>query len=382
MDFIQLLANARVKALQDTYGYDKDVAQNKVDAEMKLLTNVNPSTTGDAANAGDTIPTAVQLSTLVDTAPTGRWSFVNALTPWRQPLQSLNNEYPILGDVEAAGEGTEWTTGGFHDNKDATEAFDAGRITITPKSIYASYGISRELAMYSMIDLVNIAMKRLAEQTMLNIATSILNGDSANTLTNINCFGEVPTTAFTRGLKDARVSRNNGLRKLTYLGTAGVTKIDIGTPNGADDIFDAMKLISFGGTPSDYMMIMDNKTYWTYMKNDDFKDASKNGQSSTITKGAMTVISGVELFVTDLMPLTDATGVVDAVTPANNTQWSIVICKRNCIQHGYFGSVKYGLKEDIQKGFLVEAIADFGFENICQMKGRNEAILLFNIDVA
>lgn len=382
MTFIQQLANARIAALQERFGMDLETATNKVNAEMNLLTNANPSTTGDAANAGNTIPSTVTLASLVDTAPVGRWSFINALSAGRQPLQSLNNEYPILGDVTAAGEGSEWTSGGFYDNKEATEAFDAGKITITPKSIYASYGISRELAMYSMVDLVNLAMKRLAESTMLNIAVSILNGDSANTTTNINCFGTAPSTAFPRRLKDARATRDNGLRKLTYAGTAGVTKVNIGTPNGADDIFDAMKLISFGGTPSDYVMIMDNKTYWTYMKSDDFKDAAKNGQGSTITSGAITSISGVELFVTDLMPITNANGVVSHTTPASNTQGSIIICKRNCIQHGFFGNVKYGMKEDLEKGYLVEAISDFGFSNISQRMGRNEAVLLYNIDVA
>lgn len=382
MNFIKLLANARIAALQDKYQMDEETATNKVNAEVAMLTNANPSTTGDASNAGDAIPSVITLASIVDTAPDGRWSFVNALSAGRQPLQSLNNEYPILGDVEAAGEGSEWTSGGFYDNKEATEGFDVGKITISPKSIYASYGISRELAMYSMIDLVNLAMKRLAESTMLNIATSILNGDSANTTTNINCFGTAPSTAFARGLKDARATRDNGLRKVAYAGAAGVTKINVGTPNGADDIFDAMKLISFGGTPSDYVMIMDNKTYWTYMKSDDFKDAAKNGQDSTIFKGAITNISGVDLFVTDLMPLTNANGVVSHTTPAGNTQGSIIICKRNCIQHGFFGNVKYGMKEDLEKGYLVEAISDFGFSNISTRMGRNEAVLLYNIDVA
>jgi len=132
--------------------------------------------------------------------------------------------------------------------------------------------------MYSMVDLLPIALKRLAESTMLNVATSILNGDSSTGVTNINCFGVAPATAFPRGVKDARVSRNNGLRKLTQAGAVNVTKYNVGTPNGADDFFDAIKLLSFGGSPSDYIIITNSKTYYTYMKSDDFKDASKNGK--------------------------------------------------------------------------------------------------------
>lgn len=233
-----------------------------------------------------------------------------------------------------------------------------------------------------MVELVPYALKRLAESMMLNIATSIINGDSSTGTANINCAGTAPATALPRGLKDARVIRDNGLRKTTLAGAANVTKKAIGTPNGADDFFDAMKLLSFGGSPEDYIILTNSKTYFTYMKNDDFKDASKNGKGSTISTGAMTNIAGMDLFVTDLVPLTDATGVVSHTTPANNVKGSVIICKRNVIQHGFFGNVVYDMKTDIQKGFLVESVADFGFDNISTKAGRNESVLLYNIDVA
>jgi len=232
-----------------------------------------------------------------------------------------------------------------------------------------------------MVDLIPIALRRLSEGFLYTTAIGVLNGDSANTTTNINTFGTAPATAFPAGLLDPRAYFNNSLRKLAIAGTEGVTKINVGTPNGADDFFDALKVISFGGNPSDYIAIMDNKTYFTYMKNDDFKDYSKNGKASTITTGAMTNIAGIDLFVTDVMPLTDANGVVND-TPADNTQGSIVITKRNSIQHGFFGNVKFDIREDLQRGVLVEDVADFGFENISYMKDRNETVLLYNIDVA
>lgn len=131
-NFIQKLAEARVNALTNQFG-DAEYAKNKVAEEMSLLTNANPSNTTVAGNAGNTIPTAVALSTLVETAPAGRWSFISALTQGRQSLFSATNEYPIMGDVEAAGGTTEWTTGGFHDDKEATEGFNSEKATIIPK---------------------------------------------------------------------------------------------------------------------------------------------------------------------------------------------------------------------------------------------------------
>lgn len=383
MNFIQKLAQARQNALMNTYGMTSAEAQAKVDNELKLLTNA-PATTGDASNAGDYIPESVMLSNVVDTSLTTPqlWSFLGALTSGRQPLQSLNNLYPVIGETIAAGGTTEWSTGGFYDGKEPTEEFTAGTITISPVGVYAAYGVSRELAMYSMVDLIPLALRKLNEGIMLNIATSIINGDNRTNTSNINCLGVAPSTALVRGVKNAVITRDGGLRKLLIAGSAGVTKIDVGTPAGADDIFDAMKLLSFGGTPSDFVMIMNTRTYYTYMKSDDFKDASRNGVSSTISTGAMTNIAGIDLFVTDLLPLTASNGNVDATTPANNVKGSIIIMKRNVIQHGFFGSVKFDTKEDIQKGFLVEAVADFGFANISTLNGQTNAVLLHNIDVA
>lgn len=374
------LQNARQNFLQNEFGMTSDEAIAKVQNEMNVLKN-NPNTTITATSASELVPTAVQLQTLIETAPDGRVAFLNGLGQGKQTIRSLNNEYPILGDISAANGALEWTTGGIHDGKTAIESLDSGRITIVPKAIYSNYGISRELLQYSMVDLIPIALRRLSEGLLLTTAIWVLNGDSANTATNINTFGAAPSTAFVAGLRDPRAWFNNSLRKLAIAGTDGVTKINVGTPNGADDFFDALKVISFGGNPSDYIAIMDNKTYYTYMKNDDFKDYSKNGRASTITTGAMTNIAGIDLFVTDVMPLTDATGVVDDIA-ANNTQGSIVITKRNSIQHGFFGNVKFDIREDLQKGVLVEAVADFGFENISYMKERNETVLLYNIDVA
>ncbi len=378
--FIVALQNARANFLKNEMGMTDAEALNRVSSEMEVLKN-NPNTTSVATSASELVPTAVQLNTLIETAPAGRWAFLNGLAQGRQSIRSLNNEYPILGDISPANGALEWTTGGLHDNKNAIESLDSGRITIVPKAIYSNYGISRELLQYSMVDLIPIALRRLSEGFLYTTAIGVLNGDSANTATNINTFGTAPATAFPAGLLDPRAYFNNSLRKLAIAGTEGVTKINVGTPNGADDFFDALKVISFGGNPSDYIAIMDNKTYLTYMKNDDFKDYSKNGKASTITTGAMTNIAGIDLFVTDVMPLTDANGVVND-TPADNTQGSIVITKRNSIQHGFFGNVKFDIREDLQRGVLVEAVADFGFENISYMKDRNETVLLYNIDVA
>jgi hypothetical protein len=236
--------------------------------------------------------------------------------------------------------------------------------------------------MYSMVELVPLALRKLNEGIMLNIATSIINGDSSTSTSNINCFGVAPATALPRGVKNAVITRDNGLRKVLVSGSAGVTKISVGTNAGADDFFDALKLMSFGGIPSDFVAIMNTQTYYTYMKNEDFKDAARNGKGSTISTGAMTNIAGIDLFVTDLLLLTDANGRVDATTPANNTKGSIIIIKKNVIQHGFFGQVRFDTKEDIQKGYLVEAVADFGFENISTLNGQTNGVLLYNIDVA
>lgn len=385
---INKLAEFRGKALQNRLGITEAQANEMVQNELLAYQTNNPNTSFTSGSASEMIPTAVMLNDVVETAPKGRWSYINGLIAGKHTLQSKNNEYPIIGDINYANGGTEWQGAtGFYSGKEGTESLNSGKVTITPKQLYASYGISRELDQYSMVDLIPLALKRLMESMLFSVAVSVMNGDSDATTANINCKGVLPATFFASngGLLNANVLHNNGLRDSTLAGATGTTKIDVGTPAGADDIFDAMKIISFGGgTPDDYIIVMNNKTYWTYMKHADFKEAYKNWVGSTITTGAISVIAGIELFVTDeiVLPLTGTDGKVDGSTPANNVKGSFMITKRNTIQHGFFGAIDFDVKYDIQKGVLVESVAYFGFDNIATDWGRNEAVYGFNIDIA
>lgn len=382
MNFIDKLQNARITYLVNAKWMELENATNLVNTEMQqYYTNANPSNTGDAGNAGDAIPTVVELNSLVETMITGRGAFLNAFAAGKHTLKSETNEYRIMGDVEPALAGAERTTGALA-WQEATDGFNIEKANIVPKKITAKYGISQELLNYSMVKLIPQAQKRIAESIILNMATSVINGDTRTDATNINTFGVAVASSSLRGTtKNAVVQRDNGLRKLCLEGTEGVTKFDLGTVSGSADVRSAIKKLAEFTDISDYVMITNMPTYITYAETDDLKDKSKNGAGSTISSFAYGTIAGVETIVTSLLPMTDATGVVDGVTPANNTKGSFILVRKNAIQHGLFGSVNYGVETQFSEGMLLIGYAYFGFDNISQKAGRNDAVLAYNITV-
>jgi hypothetical protein len=108
---------------------------------------------------------------------------------------------------------------------------------------------------------------------------------------------------------------------------------------------------------------MDVLTYYAYMKQADFKDAAKNGRNSTIYTGAITNIAGSDLFVTDLIPLTDVDGKVSA-TGGDNVCGTIIVCDVTVIQHGSFGEIRTNNEVDFAVSQLLEAAGYWGMNNI------------------
>ena len=371
------IVDARRNILLESFS--PDMANSKLENEIKLLTNANPSNTTVPVNAGDLVPDVVQLSTYVDNIVKGKAKFMEVLDG-RQTLIWTNNQYPVIGDVIAAGSGSERTTGGIHDGKEATEALEATRITINTAPIYAAYGISRQLLNMSLIDIVSIANRNLTQQVVLNIAQSVINGDTDTTTSNINTFGALPTAVLPKWAKNATLSRDNGLRKVCLSGVEWVSKVNVGWTINITDIIDATSLLDDGWDLEDYIVVTDRKTFNAIQKTEDFLDKSRNGQTSPIHQSANANIYGMDIFVTSLLPRTNASGVVDGVTPANNIKWSILVMRKNVIQHGYLGNVIYNTIVDPIKWVLIEVAGDFGFENISQLQGRNDSVLLYNID--
>jgi N4-gp56 family major capsid protein len=127
--------------------------------------------------------------------------------------------------------------------------------------------------------------------------------------------------------------------------------------------------------PADKIIIMDQKTYYAMMKQADFKDAAKNGKQSTIYSGAITNIAGSDLFVTDLIPLTGATG---KVLVSGNTKGTIIVCDVTVLQHGSFGEIRSNNEVDFAVSQLLEAAGYWGMNNINGKDSKNFVAVGYN----
>lgn len=286
-----------------------------------------------------------------------------------------------MGDVGYARGAQEWTNSGdaeFYAGLKGRKSLDSNEVTIEQVGLYDSYGISHELSNYSVLQ-IDAMMRGKLERSMMNtVADAILNADSSDGATgNINLVDAQPSTVFADGSLNHLLKFNNGIRKTAL---AGTNKINVGTITGGKDIFDLATLLSFDGTPDDRIVLMDNKTYYGLMSKE-LIDTSITGMASTLEAGSYGRIGGMEVFVTDLVRLADATGNISD-TPANNTTGSIIVMDRNTIQHGFFNEIIYDVRYSVEKGFLYEARSDFGFDNIDGRTGKAKIALGYNVTVA
>jgi len=166
------------------------------------------------------------------------------------------------------------------------------------------------------------------------------------------------------------------LRKSALKGTK--SSIDIGTIEGANDIFKLQGLTTSTSAPGQKIILMDLATYYAFLEKEDFKDAAKNGKNSTIYTGAITNIAGSDLFVTDLLSKAGADGLVSK-TSSENTTGTIIVFDVTAIQHGDFEELFFNTEDDFAIGTLLEAFGFWGFANLQGKDGLNFVSIGYNV---
>jgi len=112
---------------------------------------------------------------------------------------------------------------------------------------------------------------------------------------------------------------------------------------------------------------MDHKTNAEFMKKDDFKDAmtwANTGNTNTSQTGVFNTVGGMPIVVSKYMRQTEADGKVSGATPANNTKGTVMLVKRNIIQHGFLGGMDMMTHKILGRGYVLQAAISFGFANI------------------
>jgi hypothetical protein len=357
----------------------EETLQNELEQAKKFRKNSLSNVTTEPGAAAEFVPESVTVGELINISDQkAEYSFLQAFEGTHRELESERTNVPIKGRAKKGiVKGEQTKTDEFKKAKETLAALNSDKISLDAQQLYNNGQISNQLATFSVIEIEALLLGDVKEGITLEIADAIINAD--NTLGNgttasgnIN-FKELKKAeieALPGYATDNRIVFKKGLRAIGLSGAEGKTKLNIGTLTGVDDIIDLQALVSSSSSPLKKIIIMDSQTYFRLMKLEDFKNASKNGQASTIYTGAITNIAGSDLFVTNLIPLTDADGKV-STTAANNVCGTIIVCDPIVIQHGTHGELKTNFEEDFAVSSIAEAYLYWAMNDINGKDSQN-----------
>lgn len=142
------------------------------------------------------------------------------------------------------------------------------------KILKASIAISTELMAFSVVDIERRINQAAAEEIAQSIENSMLNADSNPGATgNINSDDQAFTAATYldyAGADDDMYNYDKGIRKGVVDGTLNLDYLSVGSITGYSDITSLIKLVPSDFNPDEFVLVMDHKTYATFMSKDDF----------------------------------------------------------------------------------------------------------------
>lgn len=357
--------------------YYEEKLNNDLKKIMKEKSDNAPTDSTTSGAAAEVVPAEVKTDKIVENyAGSKRYAFLAALSAGQVPLESKTTKYTLEAEGDNFQMATEWATGSGNTLSEPEQEYNVAQVSIEAKRQYKSVGITDELLTFGVYNTLNRVEQRNQTFVLRSVAEAVLNADSNTAATgNINSDDQLAATTW--GAKNVLLGYNNSIRDNAI---ANGDTLSIGTPTNANGIFQVAKLLAFDSMPGDQIIIMDNDTYHLYMQLDDFKDMSKNGENSTISSGAITNIAGRDLFVTDLMRLTEADGKLSGATPSNNTKGQFAILDTSVIQHGFLGDVRTNVVSTLEKGVQFESTFYFGFDNISN-KNDSRVLAALGINV-
>lgn len=376
-----------IKKLLNDLKLEKGLTQEAIDAELnKVVVEKNANEVEHTTNTGygkELVPVNVLTDKILNVIP-NYGKLMDAFTSGFHGNQmGASVKVAVKGEIGFAQSNAEWTTGAGLIAQ-GKNRLDTGEITITQYPMIASVDVSKKLLNHSIADLESIIIDEVAKSYARTMESQVINGDTETGATgNVNSDDQAPATTFatTGWAADHRILMD-GLRATAIAGTVDVDKYDVGAMTW-DDIIAVRSLMGdYSYDLEELILIMNGKTYNKALTLDEFKKANENGVSSTISTGAKTSISGVDLFVARDFGLTEADGKMSA-TPANNTKWGFIYCRRNAVQRGYGQELEIDVVKIPGKGISIIATMEFGFAIVNKKAGVTDpaVVLGYNATV-
>lgn len=194
-------------------------------------------------------------------------------------------------------------------------------ISLEAKTLIVTVYYSDELLEDSLFDIAEFVMGEITDAYETSLHEIIINGDTVTGTTNINWNG-ANTSTLPDGNKTDFIKFDGG-RKLAITKSATV---NAGSNLAVVNIRAARALMGVKGlNPANLVMIPDTETYFDLMNLSPVETLEKFGDAATIKNGVLTAIDGIEIVNREEMLKAAATGIIDGVTPGNNSKGQILI---------------------------------------------------------
>jgi HK97 family phage major capsid protein len=241
-------------------------------------------------------------------------------------MRSGKYELSELGDAvfyKPAGEGQAVS---------ATDPSTAKR-TLQAYTLKAQVDISDEMDEDAVVNMLGTLRGRLIQNARATIENVILNADATGSTGNINKNGAAVTGTESYLL---------GFDGLIHYCLAEVTgqKADIGAIETADFATLIGLLGKYGDNRSQLAFIGDRYTLLKAIQLDDFRTVDKLGNNATLLTGQIGAVYGVPVILSSQMQKADANGLIDGVTPGNNTKGRLLLVKRTAWILGFARQIR------------------------------------------
>ena len=264
----------------------------------------------------------------------------------------ISDKVPIIGEIGMFGRNSEWTTGAPVGTQ-ANKKTPTGEIQINQGQFIAQVALSKRMLNYSVADLEAYVKKALAQSAARTINAVILNGDATTASTgNVNSDDATPNS------DSYYLELDNGIRKLAL--SDSEFNADLGALTRADFVTLEYIVDDLYVDGKDMLWLTNRRTYNKITTLDEYSDASKRGESSTLSGKAVANIDGADLLVMRDCPLTEADGKVSATT-ANNTKGGLHLLWKPAIQFGFGQPLEIDVTKVPGKGVQLTATFEFGF---------------------
>lgn len=287
---------------------------------------------------------------------------------------NATEKVPIIGEPGYFAGNSEWD-GSATTLAVGTHKTPTAEVTITQVPLIMSIPISKRLLNYSVVDLESHIKTAIAKAAARTITAMIINADAETGATgNVNSDDQAPATTY--GATHYSLQTDHGLRELAINGTS--LTVNVGTLARAD--FTSLENILGDLYGEECLWITNRKGYNTISALDDFSDASKRGESSTINGNAVGNIDGADVFVTREMGLTKADGKLSA-TASNNVKGQLGLLWTPAVQYGFGQPLEIDVVKIPGKGIQIVATMEFGFTIVQLKAGLTDSSVALGINI-